>query len=230
MSIHLLLAGVVGSTAYGLAGPVSDVDRLGVFTRDTSEFFGIDQPRESIVTTHPDVTYHEAVKACRLLLGCNPTITELLWLEEYETKALVLGDELVALRSAFLSAKRVRDAYLGYADQQFRKLLSHGRFGSDIPDRRTAKHARHLMRLVDQGHELYTTGRLTIRLADPQRYLDFGEEVARDPESARPFMAAAEERFNQARTCLHDEPAKGAVVSWLRNVRAAYYTLPSPAH
>jgi uncharacterized protein len=225
--VHILLAGVVGSTAYGMAGPDSDVDRLGVFTRNTTEFFGLNQPRESIVHTKPDVTYHEAAKACRLLLSCNPTITELLWLEQYETKAHQLGDELIALRSAVLSAPRVRDAYLGYAGQQFRKLLARGdgSFSADTR-KRTAKHARHMLRLVDQGHELYATGRLTIRLADPQRYLDFGEAVAADPEYARPFMQVAEERFDQARPVLPDEPSKGAVASWLRSVRAAHYIAP----
>lgn len=221
--MRILLAGVVGSTAYGLAGPDSDVDRLGIFTWHTARFMGLSAPNDSIVTTKPDVTYHEAAKACRLMLSCNPTVTELLWLEDYEIKAHQLGDELIALRSAFLSAKRVRDAYLGYATQQFRKLLSHGRFGSDIPDRRTSKHARHLKRLVDQGFELYTTGRLTIRLENPQAYFDFGEQVAADPQSAVPFMATAEDRFNTARTVLPDNPQSGAVEAWVRSVRRAHY-------
>lgn len=221
--MRILLAGVVGSTAYGLNGPDSDVDRLGIFTWPTARFMGLSAPNDSIVTTKPDVTYHEAAKACRLMLSCNPTVTELLWLDSYEVKAHQLGDELIALRSAFLSAKRVRDAYLGYATQQFRKLLSHGRFGSDIPDRRTAKHARHLKRLVDQGFELYTTGRLTIRLLNPQSYFDFGEQVAADPQAAVPFMAAAEEAFNRARTALPDNPQSGAVEAWVRSVRRAHY-------
>jgi predicted nucleotidyltransferase len=230
VSIHLILAGVVGSTAYGMAGPDSDVDRLGVFTRNTTEFFTLEQPPETITGTHPDVCYHEAAKMARLLLDGNPTVTELLWLEQYETKAPVLGDELIALRSAVLSAPRVREAYLGYAGEQFRRLLRAGRFGSDIPDRRTAKHARHLMRLVGQGYELYTTGRLTIRLANPQACIAFGEAVADDPERARAYLADAEDLFNRARTCLPERPSAGAVAAWLRNVRAAHYTLPRPSH
>lgn len=85
---------------------------------------------------------------------------------------------MIALRSAFLSAQKVRDAYLGYAAQQFRKLIARGDDGrscSHGAPGKAAKHARHLMRLVDQGLELYTTGSVTIRLADPQRYFDFGE-------------------------------------------------------
>lgn len=229
--MHILLAGIVGSTAYGLNGPDSDVDRLGVFTWPTVRFMGLMQPSDSIVSKNPDSTLHEAAKACRLMLSCNPTVTELLWLDHYESKAHQLGDELIALRSAFLSAKRVRDAYLGYATQQFRKLLARGdgSFNSDIPARRASKHARHLKRLVDQGYELYTTGRLTIRLADPQAYHDFGERVAADPQAAVPFMADAEQRFNDARTVLPDNPSPGAVECWLRHVRAAHYIAPREA-
>jgi predicted nucleotidyltransferase len=223
-AMRILLSGVVGSAAYGLAGPDSDIDRLGVFTWPTALMFGLTPPNDSICTTKPDVTYHEAAKACRLMLGGNPTASEILWLESHETKT-PLGDELIGIRNAFLSAKRTRDAYLGYATQQFRKLLSRDgkSFGSDIPQRRTAKHARHLMRLCDQGYELYTTGHLRIRLEDPQRYLDFGEQVAADPQSVIPFMAAAEQRFNDARTVLPDEPRVAVVEGWLHRVRRAYY-------
>jgi predicted nucleotidyltransferase len=222
--MRILLSGVVGSTAYGLAGPDSDVDRLGVFVWPTALMFGLTAPNESIVTTAPDVTHHEAAKACRLMLGGNPTASEILWLDSHEIKT-PLGDELIGIRSAFLSAKRTRDAYLGYATQQFRKLLSRDgkSFGSDIPERRTAKHARHLMRLCDQGFELYTSGHLRIRLEDPQRYLDFGEQVAANPQSVVPFMAAAEQRFNDARTVLPDEPRTPVVEGWLHRVRRAYY-------
>lgn len=101
-----------------------------------------------------------------------------------------------------------------------------GSFDSDIPARRAPKHARHLMRLVDQGYELYTTGHLRIRLEDPQKYLDFGERVAADPQTAVPFMVRAEARFDAARTVLSDEPRVGVVQGWLNRVRAEYYIAP----
>ena len=149
----VLLAGVVGSTAYGLAHAGSDTDRLGVFAAPTETFHDLTFPRESHVTTHPDATYHEARKFCRLVLGCNPTVTELLWLpgDLYEVTT-PSGAELVAMRSGFLSARGVRNAYLGYATQQFRKLETRGdgSFSADTR-KRTAKHARHLWRLVQQA-------------------------------------------------------------------------------
>jgi hypothetical protein len=217
----VLLSGVVGSTAYGLAGPGSDVDRLGMFAAPTLALLGLHTPRDSRVTTQPDVTFHEAGKLARLVLGGNPTASELLWLPEdlYEVRS-PLGDEAIALRTAFLSAGRVHDAYLGYATQQFRKLLSRD---PSRTSEKIAKHARHLMRLVEQGYELYTTGQVTVRLADPERVRSFGERVVADPEAARPFMAEAEERFATARGVLPGEPDTKAVEDWLLRVRRAFW-------
>lgn len=224
--MHILLRGVVGSTAYGMDRPGSDIDRLGVFAHDTHLFFRLEPPSKSITVTKPDISYLEAAHVAQLLLGVNPTLTDLLWLESYEVKT-ALGDELLGLRSAFLSARRVREAYVGYALQQCRKLLSRGdgTFNADVR-KRTAKHARHIKRLVEQGLELYTTGWLTVRLSDPQSFLDFGEQVAADPNTVTAFMAGAQARFEQAHTELPDEPSRGAVESWLRRVRAEYYRAP----
>lgn len=221
----VLLSGIVGSTAYGLAGPASDVDRLGMFATPTTELLGLRLPADSHVTVKPDATFHEAGKAARLILAGNPTASELLWLPDdlYETRT-VLGEEMIALRSAFLSSKKVRDAYLGYATQQLRKLIARGdETRSQDAQSRAAKHARHLMRLVDQGLELYASGMLTIRLADPELYLDFGEQVAADPQAAVPFMARAEERFKQTRTVLPDEPDTAVVEAWLLRVRREFW-------
>lgn len=164
------------------------------------------------------------------MLACNPTAMEILWLDAHEIKT-ALGDELVGLRAAFLSARRVREAYLGYATQQFRRLLTRGdgSFNADIPARRTSKHARHLMRLIDQGYGLYTTGALRIRVQDPQRYHDFGDRVAADPPAALPVITEARHRFEQARTVLPDAPDEGAVAAWLRRVRAEHYRAPAAA-
>ena len=228
----VLLSGIVGSTAYGLAGPASDVDRLGMFGLPTLRLLGLDPPQESLVTKHPDVTLHEAGKAVRLFLSANPTAMELLWLPDdlYEVRT-PLGDEAIALRSAFLSAKRTKEAYFGYATQQFRKLQLRdaGPTGAAGSPRsapapgRIAKHARHLMRLVDQGYELYTTGHLRIRLEEPQRCREFGERVEADSAAAAEFMADAEERFASARTVLPAEPSYAAAEAWLLKVRRRFW-------
>jgi predicted nucleotidyltransferase len=223
--MNVLLAGIVGSTAYGLAVPDSDIDRLGIFAAPTEAFHGLHAPKDSHVTSAPDATYHEAAKACRLILGGNPTASEILWLPDdlYEVRT-DLGDELIGIRSAFLSAKRTRDAYLGYATQQFRKLEARGdgSFSADTR-KRTAKHARHLYRLCEQGYELYATGNLMIRLANPQQFLDFGEQVAAGHiDVARDLMAGYEAAFDAADTVLPDQPDERVVEDWLLRVREHY--------
>jgi predicted nucleotidyltransferase len=39
--VNIILSGIVGSTAYGLDTPESDVDRAGIFAVDTEELFGL---------------------------------------------------------------------------------------------------------------------------------------------------------------------------------------------
>lgn len=220
---NVLLSGVVGSTAYGLAGPDSDVDRLGVFAVPTVELHGLGTPRESVCSTGPDVTLHEARKWCSLALGCNPTVMELVWLDGYET-CTDLGRELVRIRGSFLSAKRVRDAYLGYATQQFRKMEARGdgSFSADTR-KRTAKHARHLLRLCHQGITLYHEGWLMVRLDDPDRYRRFGEDVAAGNTGlARDVLEETERAMNARKTVLPDRPDHATVEKWLRKVRRHY--------
>ncbi|KAB1146745.1 nucleotidyltransferase [Streptomyces luteolifulvus] len=226
---NVLLSGIVGSTAYGLAHEGSDIDRLGLFASPTESLLGLHTPKESHVTTAPDRTLHEAAKWCRLALGGNPTAMELVWLpdELYEVRT-PLGDELIGIRTSFLCAKRVRDAYLGYATQQFRRLEARGdrSFSADTR-KRTAKHARHLKRLCHQGLELYTTGRITLRVENPEEYHAFGERVAADPSAAGPVLGHYESAFDDSRTALPDRPDEAAVEAWLRRVRAHFYR-PAP--
>src|SRR3712207_6802639 len=82
MREEIILQGIVGSTAYGLAREGSDVDRLGVFVTPTEELFYIAAPRQTIVTHKPDQTLHEIGKYVSLALKCNPTILELMWLPD----------------------------------------------------------------------------------------------------------------------------------------------------
>jgi hypothetical protein len=135
-----------------------------------------------------------------------------------------LGNELIDIRAGFLSAQRVHDAYLGYATQQFERLRRRGdgSFSADTR-KRTAKHARHLLRLLDQGLELYATGHLTLRVDHPQKFHDFGDQVADDPTAAEPVLRRAESAFATIRSPLPAEPDRAAVEAWLLRVRAHFY-------
>lgn len=227
-----LLSGVVGSHAYGLAHADSDVDVLTVAAAPTVEFYGLNMPvgkRASHVTTNPDVTVHEAAKYVSLCLAANPTVTELLWLPDDCYRARhPLGDELLAVRRSLLGARRVRDAYLGYATAQFKKLARRGTTFSSDTRARTEKHARHLLRLVDGGTQLYLTGHLNVRLGDPDYYRDFGRTVAANAElgvrRAEQVLLSAERAMSGATSPLPEYADPTLAEKWLRDVRRQLLT------
>lgn len=216
-----LLEGIVGSTAYGLATPQSDIDRLGVYACPTEMLFTLREPKWTIVDTKPDSTLHEARKFCQLALQCNPTVLELLWLDSYDI-CTPLGQQLINVRDSFLSARRVRDAYFGYATQQFTRMQR--RDASDLDSRtKVAKHARHLYRLLSQGLELYIDGTLTVRLENPDLTVEFGEEVAAgNYDLAKHLLDAANEAMNVCGSTLPEKPATHIVEMWLLAVRLGH--------
>lgn len=229
---NVLLSGIVGSVAYGLATEDSDTDRLGMFACPTEKVLGLYPPVQSIVRTSPDITFHEVGKFLSLALKCNPTITELLWLPDdlYETRT-DLGDKLIGIRQSLLSATLVRNAYLGYATQQFRRLENRSEHGdhsfSADTRKRTAKHARHLLRLLHQGMELYETGTLIVRLADPDWYHRFGDIVAEgDIQAAQREISAAEKWINSADPALPEKPDLARAEQWLLDVRRRFWAAP----
>lgn len=250
--LTVVLEGVVGSTAYGLAHADSDVDHLGVFLEPTENFLGLDgvpvrrqswkQPGED------DRTLHEVGKFCAKVLGGNPTFTELLWLpDRFYVSSSGVGEQLIGLRRHFLAARPVRDSYLGYATQQFRKLevRGDGSFSSDTR-KRTEKHARHMARLLVQGLYAWLTGDIVVNLADPvldngfaldlvtdalsaepdsfvglpEAIREFGRQVATgDLAVANALMGAVETEMDRLRTALPEEPNREAIDRWLRSVR-----------
>lgn len=222
---NIILKGIVGSTAYGLNNEDSDVDYMGVFAPDTGEILSLDPPGDSIVTKDPDTTLHEAKKFVTLALNGNPSVTELLWLDTYK-QMTEEGADLVTKRHAFLSRRRVRDAYLGYATSQFKRLEERGdgSFSADTR-KRTEKHARHLVRLVEQGFQLYVTGELVVDLRSsasgisPDVVHAMGQTVAEDPAKGREYMDKAADRFDRARTFLPEEPDRRLINRWLVNLR-----------
>ena len=200
--MDILLSGIGGSHAYGLAREGSDEDRIGVFGHPTNLFWNLTQPTQSIVSHEPDSAMHEVGKFMSLASKSNPTVLETLALDSYEERN-IWGNLLIEKRSAFFSANYVQKAFLGYAESQFRKMMT--AWEQDRPDSRSRspKNARHMIRLLDQGHHLYTTGELRVRVPDPQRYFDY-ENWTKD-QLQEEFVRKWGE-FVDAKTCLPDEP------------------------
>jgi hypothetical protein len=227
----LILEGIVGSTAYGLAHAGSDLDRLGIFVAPTAAVLGLDGRKvvdHTQVTKNPDSARHELGKFLGLALQCNPTVMELLWLADWETNTPA-GQQVIGLRHAVLSARRTSDAFGGYAIQQARRLVrrtADGKagFAADLGPR-TAKHGRHCARLLLSGRMLLETGELVVDVSPWRDHLfGMGELAETDPEG---FLAAFESEvalLNQAaaRSALPERPDRERVNEVLVAIRRSF--------
>jgi predicted nucleotidyltransferase len=218
--VTLLLQGVVGSQAYGLATPESDIDRLGVFVDPLPKVFSLGYQSGTRVTKDElgDKTLHEFGKFVSLAAQCNPTVMELLWLDQY-TDIEWRGKRLVESRELFLSTRAI-SAYMGYASQQAKRLLARGDFDPDLK-KRTEKHGRHCWRLFIQGNELSQTGVLRVRLS-PQEAAEareMGEYAAKEPEKFHDMIDRGVAAMKDAKTVLPDKPDYEAInnlIYWVR--------------
>jgi predicted nucleotidyltransferase len=226
--MEIIFESIVGSTAYGLAGPDSDVDQLGVYVEPTENLHGLKLWTEKDFTKvkerpeDQDRTFHEVGKFCRLALTANPTVTELLWVPE----SLILTNSVAfeGLRNnrlKFLSAERVKDAYMGYATAQFKKITTRWENDGDT-QKRIKKHSRHLLRLMHQGFTLYSTGELPIRLDDPERYHEFGEIVSEIPSHALSTLETYGELFESTKPVIPEHADRDKIDRIVKWVRSGY--------
>lgn len=215
--LNIILQGITGSTAYGLATPTSDIDRHGIFLAPTRAILGVVPIQESVVTTDPDVALHEVGKFVRLAMKANPTILELLWLESYEVLHPA-AQLLVDNRDAFLS-KIIYKSYGGYAIHQARRLNARGDSYSSDTKNRTAKHSRHCMRLLQQGSQLLKTGTMSVKVANRDDLFAFGELPISDivDRFEREFK-----EFDAIQTHLPDKPDVERINRLLLEIREAY--------
>lgn len=207
---NIILEGVTGSTAYGLNTENSDVDVKGVYLLPTRTVLSIGFNQEHTTKDHvdPDWVYHEVGKFMKLVIAGNPTVTELLYLDEY-TILTPIGQLLIDNRASFLSTDAVSKAYRGYAFSQAKKLNNRTEQGLEGYDsslkNRFAKHTRHCFRLLMQARQLLETGTLDVKVTPEQREYLFmmGDKTA--DEVVDEFMRQDAE-FENIVSVLPDKP------------------------
>lgn len=208
---QIVLEGIVGSRAHGLAGENSDTDRRGVFIAPSVEFFGLDDVQETADNPYSDEVLHELGRFVRQALKANPGAIELLWLDQYEICTEV-GRQLIALRADMLGAARVRSSHLQAAGS----LLKAIHRGGD----RTPKAARHMARLLITGYGLWYSGTLRASLPDPDFVKHFEATVAAGETSiADEMLGHYEKLFAETPTVLPEQPDREKVDAWLKDTR-----------
>lgn len=215
MPDDVIYACVVGSRAYGLAGPGSDTDRRGVFLAPTAAFWRFDKPPTHREGPRPEEFAWELERCLVLAMQANPTVLEVLWSPLVE-KVTDVGRELLALRPALLS-RRVGETYGSYAADQLQRLEGKRRRTGEV----RWKQAMHMLRLLVAGAHVLRTGEVLVDVSARREDLlavRRGEvpwaEVAARAQAYRADLAAA-----LAGTALPAEPDRARVEEFLVSVR-----------
>ncbi len=155
---RVILRCVVGSRAYGLAGPEADTDRRGVYLPPTRLFWGLAPVPEQLENDQTQEVYWELEKFLRLALRANPMTLEVLYTPLVEW-ATPLGRELLAMRGAFLS-RRVYQTYGRNAEAQLRRVKNRIARGGSIRWKQVA----HTIRLMLAGIHILRHGQVLVRM------------------------------------------------------------------
>ena len=212
--MKIILEAICGSHAYGLDTPESDIDLKGIFVAPTQEILSLRKPNETIDKTNPDICYHEVEKFMRLAMKGNPTILEMLFLDEYK----ILTDEarlLIENRQYFLN-NVIYKSYGGYVIAQARKLNRRGDSWDAGMKGRYAKHARHCFRLLDQGKQLLETGTMSVKVKNREELFALGDL---NPEQMVNKFEESFKDFDKIQSILPDKPDYERLNSILLKIR-----------
>ena len=212
------LLATTGSIAYGLNHANSDLDQMGVFIAPTVEVAGLNwnSNSESWSNTSPegdDLTLHEIGKYLRLCLGGNPTLIELLFMNEYSILTPDARD-MVNLRSFIISEKTLRKSYFGYAKSQYERIKQDGPAYKQ-------KMARHTLRIARQGISLLTTGTFNVKVDNRQEYFDLTELPF---ERMLEVIGGELQRLDSCESVIRERPDRDVVEEFLKQIRYDYIT------
>lgn len=206
---------LIGSRAYGLEEPDSDVDRRGVYLPDADAQWSIYGVPEQLENDETQECYWELQKFLTLALKANPNVLECLYspLVELTTE---LGDELLGMRSAFVT-KLIYQTYNGYVLSQFKKI------GQDLRNRGEIKwkHAMHLIRLLLSGIAALREGAIQVQVSTHRERLLAIRRKEVSWEEVERWRRSLHEEFDAAlqNTRLPDRPDYKRVNSFLIKAR-----------
>ncbi len=227
MGENTIMTVLVGSRAHGLATQESDWDYRGVYALRTRDILSLgyrykgtrwDEGEEQ------DHTAYEVGHFLHLALFSNPTV-----LEMFHAPTLVHtggepirteeGRELRALFPHVWSSDLVRDAYLGYARNQQKKLLD-----DRLPEERQRKFGVAWLRVLWQGIRLLRDGVIPVEMFGEPIYRNLLE--VRNGEWSRGQIVDEAEALSTVLLATHEgAPKKEAdrerVNEYLMGVRAA---------
>lgn len=213
-NINIALLGLQGSRALGIENPNCDWDYRGVYIAKNKELLSFDKPKEQYEYVDKELDYviYEAKKFLRLAMQCNPSILQLLFLSSFEIETEI-GKIIVANRKIFLS-NIAKKTYAGYAMSQ---ILPLKKSDAIIINEKLAKSIRHCFRLFEQGRELLETGKITVRLKNPERFFEISKMKK---EKILELFEQENEKFMKIKTILPDQPDIKEIGTLLMRIRS----------
>lgn len=221
---------LVGSRAHNLARPDSDYDFRGVFVVPTVDLLALGKNTKTTqwIEGKIDDTSWELGHFLNMAIHCNPNILDVfradpIPLEIEDTLAAATGALLLRLWPHVVSRRQARDAFLGYAHNQFKKMMDQE--AVDTP--RVWKYGTTYLRVLQQGVELQLTGAYSLAIEDPA-WRDQLRAVREGRCSRGEIIdnaVAAQARLYSAETqsVLPDAPDMEAVNHFLLETRRRYW-------
>lgn len=177
---------VVGSQAYGMATPESDVDTRGIaIPDDLSYYFGMGLNKfhqKDSWESGDDKVIYDLRKAFTLMADNNPNMLELLFVDEkFWLYVDPLWENVLQHRDKFLS-KRVRYAYGGYAYAQLKRIQRHRAYLLSPPKKKPEREDFKLppKRLVSKDQKGAFQWLLARTLENSIETMNFSEETKRE--------------------------------------------------
>ncbi|MFF0269589.1 DNA polymerase beta superfamily protein [Kribbella sp. NPDC004536] len=212
---YTIYAAIVGSRAFGLDTEESDTDTRGVYVAPTEAFWSLAKPPTHVDGPEPEWFSWEVERFCELALKSNPNLLEVLH-SPLVVRQTALGEELVHLRTAFLS-QLAYQTYSGYVLSQFKKLETD--FRRDGAPK--WKHVMHLIRLLLSARELLLEATLVVDVGPYRERLLMIKRGELPWNEVERWRLDLHQDLDDAlrRTVLPGTPDVATVDNWLRSVR-----------
>ncbi|MGB7343593.1 MAG: nucleotidyltransferase domain-containing protein [Pirellulaceae bacterium] len=208
---------VIGSRAYGLEDDASDTDRRGIYLPPAELNWSLYGVPEQLENDESQEVYWELQKFLVLALKANPNVLECLYSPIVE-HCTPLGEELLAMREAFLS-KLLFQTFSGYVASQFKKMQT------DIRNQGRVKwkHVMHLIRLLLSGTHAMAHQTITVDVGEYRERLLSIKHGEMPFNEADQWRTALQKQFESAFkiTRLPDRPNYDRVNEFLVNARRA---------
>ncbi|MEU4804869.1 nucleotidyltransferase domain-containing protein [Actinosynnema sp. NPDC023587] len=209
----LVLSVVIGSQVHGLATPLSDVDRRGVFVVPTRDFWRFEKPPTSRGGARPEELDREVEHFCALALKANPSVLEVLVSPRVEVRTGI-GAELRVLLPAFLS-QRAAESYRRATAAHLARIQSR----REATGGTKWKQVMHVVRLLLVCRDLVRSGELSIDMTPYRARLPAVRSGEVGWSEALAWADDLRASIASARSPLPAEPDRRAVEEWLVSVR-----------